>query len=162
MITEEPLRFGLFANGAAKEGAICAFDIVRQVRRSGHTMSLYAPQFDGSADLTVAKVFERRDLDDIDWWRNENLDRAIFYSVEAFSPDTLRLARQSGATVIVECDSDGHVSPLQSPLSAASIGAHGQSAAFIDALAFGEGMVGCMVEAWKGLRAGYIKQLQRS
>ncbi len=109
-------RLGLFINAAAKEGAICAFDLVRHVRGMGHSMSLYAPRIHNSADSSLWKPFVETDLNDAGWWRIQHLDLAIFYGMGTFSSLALRQARQSGATVIIECDSDGTVSPLQSPL----------------------------------------------
>ncbi len=109
------LRLGLFINAPAKEGAICAFDLVRHARAMGHSMSLYAPEICDSKDAGLWKRFQADDLETAGWWEAQNLDLAIFYAVGAFSPNVLRLARNSGATVIIECDSDGMVSPLQAP-----------------------------------------------
>jgi Glycosyl transferases group 1 len=109
------MRLGLFINGIAKEGAICAFDLVCHARAMGHAMSLYAPEIADPRDASLWTRFERGDLESAEWWHAQELDLAIFYSFNAFSPQVLRQARNSGATVIVECDSDGTVSPLQSP-----------------------------------------------
>lgn len=110
-----PLRLGLFINGTAKEGAICAFDLVRHARGMGHAMSLYAPRIDEPSGQNLWTPFVETDLDNPEWWSRQSLDAAIFYGAGRFSPNTLRLARRSKATVIIECDCDGRVSPLQSP-----------------------------------------------
>jgi glycosyltransferase involved in cell wall biosynthesis len=108
-------RLGLFISGTAKEGAICAFDLVRHARGMGHAMSLYAPRADECSDRDLWVPLGGNDLDNPGWWNRQSLELAIFYGVGSFSPEILRRARQSEATVIVECDSDGLVSPLQSP-----------------------------------------------
>jgi hypothetical protein len=79
-------------------------------------MSLYAPRIDESSGENLWTPFLENDLENPGWWRRQNLDAAIFYGAASFSPNTLRLARESNATVIIECDSDGRVSLLQSPL----------------------------------------------
>jgi len=113
--TDRPMRLGLFINAPAREGAICAFDLVKHLRAMGHRMTLFAPEIRGQDDSGLGQQITLHLLQRAGWWRQQELDLAIFYGVGTFPGEVLRQARVSGATVVVECDSDGTVSPLQAP-----------------------------------------------
>lgn len=109
------MKIGLFIRRAGREGAICAFDLVRYVRTLGHAMSLYSPELDPASDASLWLPFPGTDWNDRTWWGTQSLDLAIFYGIGAFPAQTLRAARMSGATVVVEADTDGRISPAQDP-----------------------------------------------
>ncbi|WP_160168121.1 glycosyltransferase [Rhodopirellula sallentina] len=47
------------------------------------------------------------------WWMDQGLDVAVFYRLNVFDPQALKAARDAGTTVVIETDSDGHVSARQ-------------------------------------------------
>lgn len=107
------MKVGLFISRAGREGAICAFDLVRFVRSLGEEMALYCPGLDPASDASLWVRFDRSDWTSPGWWARARLDLAIFYGITGFPAEVLRAARQSGATVVVEGDTDGRVSPAQ-------------------------------------------------
>ena len=78
-------------------------------------MALYSPELDPASDATLWERFDRADWAEMDWWKRQAFDLAIFYGIGSFPAEALRASRRSGATVVVEADTDGWVSPRQAP-----------------------------------------------
>jgi hypothetical protein len=84
----------------------------------GHSGGIYARGFEGIGDSIPKTELAVERLKTPEWWREEAVDLAIFYSVGRFHPSILDVARKQGATVVLECDSDGYFSVRQDPLRA--------------------------------------------
>jgi glycosyltransferase involved in cell wall biosynthesis len=110
------MRLGFLVNGIAKDGSICIYDLCRHGENAGHAMRVYGRGFEGdSHGVTTVKISDE-DLQRVEWWKGESLDAALFYGAGGFDPSILRAAREAGARVVIECDSDGYISILQDPL----------------------------------------------
>lgn len=110
------MKIGIFINAIATDSAICHTDMCRQFERMGHSARMYAKGFQGIDDSIPKTEIAVEKLKTADWWREEALDLVMFYSVGRFHPSILELARKQGATVVLECDSDGYFSVRQDPL----------------------------------------------
>jgi glycosyltransferase involved in cell wall biosynthesis len=110
------MKVGILINAIATDGAICHTDLCRQFAEMGHSGRIYAKGFQGIDDSIPKTEIKIDELKNPEWWRGEALDIAIFYSVGRFEPAILKLAREAGASVIMECDSDGYFSVRQDPL----------------------------------------------
>jgi hypothetical protein len=110
------MKVGIFINAIATDGAICHTDLCRQFAELGHSGRIYARGFQGIDDSIPKTEIKIDELRTPQWWRGEAVDLALFYSVGRFEPAILKLARQEGATVVMECDSDGYFSVRQDPL----------------------------------------------
>ena len=110
------MNIGFFMNAIATDGAICHTDMCRQFAQMGHTARIYAKGFQGIDDSVPKTEIAMEKLRTADWWREESLDLVMFYSAGRFDPSILDLARKQGATVVLECDSDGYFSVRQDPL----------------------------------------------
>jgi glycosyltransferase involved in cell wall biosynthesis len=110
------MKVGILINAVATDGAICHTDLCRQFAEMGHSGRIYARGFQGIDDSIPKTEIKIDQLKTPDWWRGEALDIAIFYSVGRFEPAILKLAREAGASVVMECDSDGYFSVRQDPL----------------------------------------------
>ena len=109
------MKVGIFINAIATDGAICHTDLCRQFAVMGHTGRIYARGFSGIDDSIPKTEITIDQFTTPEWWRQEALDLAIFYSVGRFPPVVLELARKPGASVVLECDSDGYFSIRQDP-----------------------------------------------
>jgi hypothetical protein len=110
------MKIGIFINAIATDSAICHVDLCRQFESMGHTARMYAKGFHGIDDSVAKTEIDVERLKTPEWWRHESLDLVMFYSVGRFHPSILDLARKQGATVVMECDSDGYFSVRQDPL----------------------------------------------
>jgi glycosyltransferase involved in cell wall biosynthesis len=110
------MKVGILINAIATDGAICHTDLCRQFAEMGHSGRIYARGFQGIDDSIPKTEIKIDQLKTPEWWRGEALDIAIFYSVGRFEPAILKLAREAGASVVMECDSDGYFSVRQDPL----------------------------------------------
>ncbi len=110
------MKVGILINAIATDGAICHTDLCRQFAEMGHSGRIYAKGFQGIDDSIPKTEIKLDQLKNPEWWRGEALDIAIFYSVGRFEPAILKLAREAGASVVMECDSDGYFSVRQDPL----------------------------------------------
>ena len=109
------MKVGIFINAIATDGAICHTDLCRQFALMGHTGRIYARGFSGIDDSIPKTEITIEPLTTPEWWRQEAVDLAIFYSAGRFPPVVLEVARKHGATVVLECDSDGYFSIRQDP-----------------------------------------------
>ncbi len=112
------MKVGIFINAIATDGAICHTDLCRQFALMGHSGRIYARGFSGIDDSIPKTEIAMESLSTPEWWRQEAVDLAIFYSAGRFPAAVLDRARQQGATVVLECDSDGYFSVRQDPLRA--------------------------------------------
>jgi hypothetical protein len=112
------MKVGIFINAIATDGAICHTDLCRQFARMQHSGRIYARGFKGIDDSIPKTEIAIERLKTPEWWREESVDLAIFYSVGRFHPSILDVAQKEGATVVLECDSDGYFSVRQDPLRA--------------------------------------------
>jgi glycosyltransferase involved in cell wall biosynthesis len=109
------MKIGIFINAIATDSAICHTDMCRQFAATGHSARIYARGFQGIDDSIPKTEIDVERLKTPAWWREESLDLVMFYSVGRFAPSILDLARKQGATVVLECDSDGYFSVRQDP-----------------------------------------------
>ena len=116
------MRIGFLVNGIALDGSICIYDLCRRGIKAGHAMRIYGKGFKGSWDGVTTVQFLDEEIRTVEWWKRESLDAAFLYGLDGFDPSTLRFAREAGARVVIECDSDGYVSIRQDPLRAIQVG----------------------------------------
>jgi glycosyltransferase involved in cell wall biosynthesis len=109
------MKVGIFINAIATDGAICHTDLCRQFAELGHSGRIYARGFQGIDDSIPKTEIAVEPLKTPEWWRQEAVDLAIFYSAGRFPPAVLDVARKQGVTVVLECDSDGYFSVRQDP-----------------------------------------------
>jgi len=98
-----------------EQGAICTYELCEQLNSLGHDARIYAFGSAGDGHEGIRRDVRLHDLGQLTWWTHEGLDCAVFYTADAFSAQVLTQARDAGATVVIESDSDGYISFRQAP-----------------------------------------------
>jgi glycosyltransferase involved in cell wall biosynthesis len=116
------MKIGFLVNGIALNGSICIYELCQRGISAGQDMRMYGKGFKGSWDGVPTIEFSNSVIHTAEWWKTQSLDAAFIYGLDRFDPAILKLARESGARLIVECDSDGYVSTRQDPLRVIQVG----------------------------------------
>lgn len=107
-------RYSFILNRHVSDGAICLVGLAKEFSKHGRT-KIYGKSRSENIPEGIFQKFSDEELNSDSWWKKHASTIVFFYTLTDFPPAALRRAKENGAIVVIDADTDGVISPRMFP-----------------------------------------------